>query len=490
MNKANTDLPNGWLQTNLGNVINPSNEKSDPSGYLRAVYIGLEHIEKGSGKLLEFGTSDNVKSTKSIFHKGDLLYGKLRPYLNKLWLADRDGICSTDILVFSKNQFVSNDFLRYRLLSRDFVLFANQQVSGIELPRVNINKISPYQILLPPLTEQHRIVSKIEELFTQLDAGVASLKKVQAQLKRYRQAVLKAAFEGRLTQEWREQHKGEIEPAEVLLEKYKADLKKRSNGKLKLPLPLEIDELPQLPNQWVWTRVGEFVEIIRGASPRPAGSPRYFGGNIPWITVGELTKDENIYLKTVSSYVTEEGKKNSRYIKSDTLLLTNSGATLGVPKISLIDGCINDGSVALLGLGEIPKLYLYFFLKSQTRRLRQINQGAAQPNLNTDIVRNIILPFPPVKEQEAIVSEIEHHFSLIDHLENIIATSVRQAETLRHSILKRAFEGKLVPQDPNDELASILLERIKAEKAHHTAETKKGKTLQPKSPKRKIKNGN
>jgi type I restriction enzyme S subunit len=257
-----------------------------------------------------------------------------------------------------------------------------------------------------------------------------------------------------------------------------------------LPLPLEKNELHQLPNLWIWTKIGEFVEIVRGGSPRPAGSPRYFGGNIPWITVGELTKDETIYLTKVSSFVTEEGRENSRFINADTLLLTNSGATLGVPKITLIDGCINDGSVALLGLDPIPKLYLYYFLKSQTKRLRQINQGAAQPNLNTDIVRNIVVPFPPMEEQKEVINEIERHISQIDHLENTIITSLRQSESLRQSILKRAFEGKLVPQDSDDEPASVLLERIKSEKAHHTAETKKGKTLQPTSPKRKIKNGN
>ncbi len=141
-------------------------------------------------------------------------------------------------------------------------------------------------------------------------------------------------------------------------------------------------------------------------------------------------------------------------------------------------------------MDDVPKRYLYFFLKSQTKRLRQINQGAAQPNLNTDIVRNIVVPFPPLEEQKEVICEIERYFSQIDHLENTITTSLRQAESLRQSILKRAFEGKLVPQGPNDEPASILLERIKAEKARHAAETKNGKTLQPTSPKRKVPHGN
>lgn len=427
------------------------------------------------------------------FSKNDIILTKLGIPLGKACFVPdylEWGIIVADIVRLKINHsHISKKFLIYSInspiVSQKFALLTK----GTTRPRVNLSKIRVMTLPIPPLPEQHRIVTRIEELLTQLDAGVASLKKVQAQLKRYRQAILKAAFEGRLTQEWREEHKREIEPAQIFLERYKADLKKRLNGKVKLSLPLDERDFPQLPNLWTWTRIGAFVEIVRGASPRPAGSPRYFGGDIPWITVGELTKDEKIYLTEVSSFVTEEGRENSRFIKANTLLLTNSGATLGVPKITLIDGCINDGSVALLGVDDVPKRYLYFFLKSQTKRLRQINQGAAQPNLNTDIVRNIVVPFPPLEEQKEVICEIERHFSQIDHLENTITTSLRQAESLRQSILKQAFEGKLVPQDPSDEPASILLERIKAEKARH-AEAKKGKTLQPRSPKRKVPHGN
>jgi type I restriction enzyme S subunit len=100
----------------------------------------------------------------------------------------------------------------------------------------------------------------------------------------------------------------------------------------------------------------------------------------------------------------------------------------------------------------------------------------------------MVIPYPDISEQKEIISEIERHFSQIDHVEQTIETSLRQAETLRQTILKQAFEGKLVPQDPNDEPASVLLERIKAEKASRAAEGKKGKTLQRRSPKRTIKN--
>ncbi len=197
-------LPEGWDWTKLEKIIEPSKERANPTKIAKMRYIGLEHIETESGKLLGFGHSDEVRSTKTVFRMGDLLYGKLRPYLNKVHVVDFDGICSTDILVFSKQEGVSNKFLQYRLLSMDFVRFANRNAKGVQHPRVSPKTVANFNLALPPLLEQHRIVAKIEELFTQLDAGVAELEQAKVRLKQYRQSVLKAAVEGELTREWRE----------------------------------------------------------------------------------------------------------------------------------------------------------------------------------------------------------------------------------------------------------------------------------------------
>jgi len=356
---------------------------------------------------------------------------------------------------------------------------------GVAVQNVSALEIESCSMPLPPLPEQHRIVSKIEELFTKLDAGVDALKKVKDELKHYRQSVLKHAFEGKLTAGWREANKGQIEPASVLLERMKEERKKALGGKYKELPTVDISDLPELPEGWAWTRIGDISEIIRGASPRPAGDPKYFGGDIPWITVGEITKDSKMHLASVSNFVTKAGMEKSRYIESGTFLLTNSGATLGVPKITLISGCINDGSVAMLGLDETLKKYLYYFLTSKTASLRRINQGAAQPNLNTTIVSKIEFPLPPTDEQTVVVKEIEQHFSLGDKIEIDIENSIKQSQRLRQSILKKAFEGKLVPQDPTDEPAEKLLERIKVEQEKRANESKWTKKITKKGRKKK-----
>jgi type I restriction enzyme S subunit len=217
----------------------------------------------------------------------------------------------------------------------------------------------------------------------------------------------------------------------------------RRRGKYKEPAAPDTANLPSLPEGWTGATIEQLSEVVRGSSPRPAGDPRYFGGDVPWITVGPLTADNSPYLKSVAASLNELGREHSRYIEPQTLLLTNSGATLGVPKITLIGGCINDGVAALLGVSYPLKLYLLYFLRTQTERLRGVNQGAAQPNLNTTIIKAINVPLPPLAEQTRIVAEVERRLSVVEELESVVSANLQRATRLRQSILQRAFEGKL-----------------------------------------------
>ena len=297
-----------------------------------------------------------------------------------------------------------------------------------------ISHYSKLSVPFPPLLEQHRIVAKIEELFSELDKGVDSLKTAQQQLTVYRQAVLKWAFEGKLT------NKNMVEG--------------------------------QLPHGWKWVKISDISNVVRGGSPRPAGDPKYYDGNIPFLKVADITRDNSVFLNTFNYTIKEAGLHKTRKISPNTLLLSNSGATLGVPKICMIDATMNDGIAAFLNLDERSNLYLYYFWLGKTRELRNINMGAAQPNLNTDILKNYMVPYCSFAQQKAVVTKIETRLSVADKIEETISQSLQQAEDLRQSILKRAFEGKLVPQDPNDEPAQKLLERIRAEKATQTPEKK------------------
>lgn len=489
----NQDLPEGWAKARLDDLFTPRSERVSPNDFPDWPYIGMEHVEPHTNRLLGSVLANTMSSSAARFYSGDVLYGRMRPYLNKVALTSFDGLASAEFIVFPAVAGMSNSFLLWRLSSCDFVEFACNQYEG-DRPRVKFDQLGKFELLVPPAAEQIRIVEKLEELLSDLDAGVTELKAAQRKLAQYRQSLLKAAVEGALTADWRAARTRSSEPQETgtdLLQRILTERRARweanqlakyaEQGKtppkgwqVKYPEPVapETTGLSALPEGWIWASIDQLSLVVRGASPRPAGDPRFFGGNIPWITVGSLTADEGMYLDKVNQFVTPAGKDASRYIQPDTLLLTNSGATLGVPKITRIDGCINDGSVALLEIDEPLKVYLYWFLLTQTKRLRALNQGAAQPNLNTAIVRKICVPICGAAEMGQINMLLDQTVDSIRVQGGYIERGLMQAAAQHKNILKAAFTGQLVPQNFNDEPASALLERIRTERTNLTGTAK------------------
>jgi type I restriction enzyme S subunit len=237
-------------------------------------------------------------------------------------------------------------------------------------------------------------------------------------VKRLRELILQLAVRGRLVEQ-----DSDEEPAGKIL----ARIQKRRERHLKAGTLKKDkkfwDGLPSsppfpLPSSWLWVRIQDVYEVSRGGSPRPAGDPQFFGGDIPWVTVAEITKDDGKFLDQTADGLTLEGTKRSRFIEPGDLLLTNSGATLGVPKISNIKGCINDG-VALLRQFHDEDIndFAYLFLRSQTPYFRKVNQGMGQPNLNTSIIAGWFMPMPPLSEQRRIVTKVDELMLLCDQLD-------------------------------------------------------------------------
>ncbi|MGY1489661.1 restriction endonuclease subunit S [Methylobacillus pratensis] len=259
-------------------------EKVEPKAHAGVPFIGLDDIEAHTMRLMGCKDSADLKSSAKRFYKGDVLYSRLRPYLNKVWVADRDGLCSSEFIIFHQPDLINAKFLAYRLNSSDFVAFANSLDSG-DRPRVNYKQISKFELPFFDLEDQKRIVAKIEELFSELDNGIQSLKTAREQLKTYRQSLLKHAFEGKLTEQWRKENADKLETPEQLLSriqqerqscyqqqlvKWKLSEKKwESNGKKgKRPTkprePKSVTELafdikanlPNIPTKWTWEKLG------------------------------------------------------------------------------------------------------------------------------------------------------------------------------------------------------------------------------------------
>ncbi len=335
-------------------------------------------------------------------------------------------------------------FLRWFLASPHEQRLINSMESGATRQALTKEKILAFEVPLPSLDGQREIVAELEKQFSRLDEGAANLQRVKANLKRYKASVLKAAVEGRLveTEATQARREGRIyETGEQLLQRILEERRAKWAGRGSFSPEAASDALDVVPEGWVAASIDELATVVRGGSPRPAGDPRYFGGPVPWITVGSITADETDYLRHANGGLTEEGKERSRFIEEHTLLLTNSGATLGVPKISLIAGCINDGVAALLDVEYPLKHYLVHYLRTKTDALRQVNQGAAQPNLNTTIIKAMVAPLPPVAEQARIVAEVDRHLSIIREVEAEVDASLYRAQALRQSTLAKAFSS-------------------------------------------------
>jgi type I restriction enzyme S subunit len=498
------NLPKGWIWTDLKEISLKLQSGGTPSTKVKEYYengtipfVKIEDMvnsEKYLTTTITRITKEGLENSSAwIVPKNSLLYSMYASYgvpiITKIEVATNQAI----IAYLTDDSLINSDFIYYYLISIKPTLKKN--IRGTTQENLNANIVSNIPIALAPISEQHRIVTKIEELLTQLDAGAASLKKVQAQLKRYRQAVLKAAFEGRLTQKWREEHKGEIEPASELFNKISKSAKKKSKRKYDIPNSIEVDKQQGLPDEWVLTQIQEVGAVQLGRQRAPE---HHHGLNMrPYLRVANVFENFIDISDVKTMNFTPEEYEIYHLEYGDILLNEGQSKELvGRPAMyrnEIPDVCFQNTLVRFRAYnGLIPEYALQLFISylHNGQFLKIARQSTNIAHLGAERFSKSPFPLPPYLEQKEILSELDRNFSIITRINDDVTTGLRQAEILRQSILKRAFEGKLVPQDPNDEPVSILLELIKAKRARLAAEAKKGKALQPKSPKGKVRNAN
>lgn len=472
--KSLPQLPKGWVWTRLKDICETTSGGT-PSRKIKSFFDGsIPWLKSGEldNKIInsaeESITKEGLmKSSAKLIPKGTLLIALYGATAGKLGILEIDAAINQAICAVSPYNGVSRNFLFWHLIQHRSELL-NARKGGAQ-PNISQEIVRDILIPLAPFPEQGRIVGKVEELFTKLDAGLESLKQIKAQLQSYRHAVLKHAFEGELTKEWREAHKDEIEHSSVLLKHIQEERRHGTRRKYKEIPPLDTSDLPKLPENWVWTRVGEISEMIQyGTSEKagkdPTGIPVIRMGNIH---NGKLDFDDLKYFPTewprLRDFVLQDG---------DVLFnRTNSAELVGKTAVYKKHHPRAVFASYLIRVRTNKNTYdpdiLAFFINSFYGRkyiASVVSQQVGQANVNGTKLSLMPIPLIPPLEQGKIMEEVERSFSVTNHSEEVVEQSLRQAERLRQSILKKAFEGKLVPQDPTDEPAKKLLERIKEER--------------------------
>lgn len=409
--------------------------------------------------------------------------------LGKVAIAERDMCYSQDnqALLFDEAAFNPQYVLLY--MSTAVKLFKHIS-RGTTISGVTKKQLAELAFTVPPRAEQDRIVAEVEKQFTRLDAAVAGLKRVQANLKRYRASILKAACEGRLVPTEAELARNEgrdYEPASELLKrilverraKWETDqLQKMIDAgkppqsdewktKYKEPESPNMSQLPVLPAGWHWASLDQLFRVERGRfSVRPRNDPRYFNGPYPFVQIGNLPRDGG-QISTHEQTLNEQGLHVSKMFTKGTVLIAIVGATIANTGILAFDSCCPDSLVGLQGEDSRLLRFSEAYLCSRKLLLRQSSYASGgQPNINLSMLLPYPVPLPPIAEQARILMEIERRFSTLDNLQKVLQVRSRAASRLRQSLLQRAFSGNLVPQDPHDEPASVLFERLRAERAN------------------------
>ena len=482
-------LPEGWVEVELGEVIEPKetrNPRTDGSASFR--YVDVQAVDNarncvGVARKLPSGSAPS--RARRLVRTNDVLFCLVRPYLRNVALVppELDGeVASTAFCVLRANTALASRFLFHQVLRDAFI--GELPTYGTSPPAAREDEFLKQRIVLAPLPEQHRIVAKIDDLFARLVEGIAALKRAQANLKRYRASVLKAAVEGRLTEQWREQNPPE-ETGEQLLDRILAERRARweeeqlakfaakgrrppRNWKTKCKEPVEPDtaKLPDLPKGWCWATVDQVAPVIQyghtaSADPSKQDGPRF-------LRITDIQRGRVRWSDVPGCVASEAVTEKYRLSKGD-IVFARTGATTG--KSYLIKDhpkAIFASYLIRVGLSKlVHSRYISVFFQSGTywAQIERGKRGIGQPNVNARVLAHIILPLPPVREQIEIANQVIFAESVMRLAsDRFLRSCLTTAAALRQSILKRAFEGGLVPQNPADEPASVLLERISAER--------------------------
>jgi len=499
------DLPPGWERVPLREIAetNPGLEIRIENEDQHVNFVPMRAVEpEGAGLLRpEIRTYGEVKKGYTIFRSGDVIMAKITPCMEngKTTAVPElpDSICfgSTEFHVIRPETGIDPRWISNFLLQHEVRRAAKRSMAGgVGQMRVPGSFVASLGIPVPPRAEVQRIFAELDELFPDLDNAVRALENVQKKLPYYKAAVLKAAVEGKLTSEWREQHPN-VEPGADLLKRILAERRrqwekeqlrnftrvgkeppKNWEAKYREPVVPDTTTLHALPAGWSWASLDQLGHIDRGRSKhRPRNAAFLYGGPYPFIQTGDIRRARQ-YLREHFQTYSEAGLQQSRLWPKDTLCITIA-ANIAETAILSYPACFPDSIVGVVFQHSLVSVrYVEIFIRSVKVRINFYAPATAQKNINNEILRSLAVALPPLQEQEEIVNAVEEQFSVIEHLESILQKNIDAARSLRQATLKSAFRGELVSQNAKDEPASELLKRIAAEREERARIAKAAKT--------------
>ena len=480
------DLPAGWAATILGDVCLPLKKVRPEDVPTQAfTYLDITCIDNSTFRIdtpKAYLGKDAPSRARQEVHTGNILFSTVRTYLKNIALVPPEydaQVASTGFCVLNPSREIDSRLVFYYVQNDEFITRLNPIQRGTSYPAVRDSDVLGQNIPLPPIAEQRRMVAEIETQFTRLDASVAALRRAQANLKRYRASILKAACEGSLVPTEAELARSEgrdYDPASVLLERILAERRSRwesqekRRGKYKESSAPDTSDLPDLPEGWVWANLDQLIYLLEGGTAVTATSTASSRKVLRSSAVrhGFIDLDDHRYLPE------DAITSSDPYLASGDLLFTRLSGTLEYVGNCAVVGELGDQNIEFpdrIFRGRCTSSASPHYIQNcfSTQILRQdleakAKSSAGHQRISLSDLREFRMPLPPLGEQHRIVADVERRLSVVQQAEATVEASLVRAEWLRQSILKQAFTGRLVPQDPDDEPASVLLERIKAER--------------------------
>lgn len=413
------DFPAHWELKRLKYVANRAEVKVEADEDNPLPYIGLEHVEPWTGRLIDLDDDLVPTGVSNRFAAGDTLFGKLRPYLAKACNVDFDGLCSSELLVL-RGKTYDRKFLLYQLLSHGFINLVDSSTYGSKMPRASWDFIGICELPLPPIDEQQTIARFLDAKTAQIDALVAQKRQLIDKLKEKRQALIARTVTRGLP------------PAAAKAAGLEPNPDMKDSG---------VDWLGAVPARWKIKAIKWATPVQRGASPRPIDDPSYFDddGEYAWVRISDVTT-AGMYLDATEQLLSDLGSSLSVKMQPGSLFLSIAG-TVGKPCIANIKCCIHDGFVYFPRWKGDSRFLFYVFASGEP--YKGLGKMGTQLNLNTDTVGSIVIGIPDAAEQRLIADYLDSTTAELDSMTTAVEAAIDRLVEYRQAVITSAVTGKI-----------------------------------------------